>query len=221
MDWIRIRLGVMEAPAAAQTTRPVDAAESDETRARLVRTKVMQLSALRDEDEELEYQVSEAAAKGDRPTVARLLPRRKAIAAECSELEAKIANLRSLGNTINKASADAEHAQLMRDAGTRLDTINKQVKDIDVQGLVDDYREAATDTHDISRQLAEPIDAIGMLQDPDELDADVDALMQRAADEKRLAMPVAPQNVPTVVPTVAVSPAARNRRTAPTGAVGK
>ena len=179
---MRVKLGLADPkPAPLPELR-----NADDSRARLMQKLELQIAGLRDEDEELELRAAEAAASGKRAEAARAIQRRKAIAAEVAECEGQLANQRSISDTLGRADTNREQTLLMRDAGTRVAARNKDTERLDIDEVVDNYREAAGETYDHSRRLAEPLTAGA---DPEELDAEVEALMQRAADERRLEMP--------------------------------
>jgi len=192
MDWLRVKIGLIDPPPPAspvgQQQQAATAANHDS--ARLIRNLEVQIAALRDEDSELDARAQDAAAKGERATLTRLIQRRKAVAAELAECEGKLANQRSISATLSKADANREQARLMRDAEARLAVANKDADRMNISGIVDDYRDAAAETYDNSQLLSEPLNAsLHPLQDPEELDAEVEAMMQRAADTRRLEMP--------------------------------
>lgn len=193
MDRLRSLIGLGDPPAAAAGQQQQPLRNADDSRARLIRKFELQIEALHEEDFELEERAAAEAAAGKRAAVARTLQRRKAISVEISDCEGKLANQRSIGSTLGQADSNHEQALLMQDASTKLGALNKNAERIDLNEVVDKYRDAAADTRDYSKRLAEPLYPIGEdVEDPEELDAEVEALMQRAADETRLAMPAAP-----------------------------
>ena len=188
MDWLRGKIG-MTPTAGTNPPPPAPLKNADESRARLIRTMRLRIEALSEEYAELEEQMADAAARGDRATAVRHMTRRKAVASEIADYEGKLANQRETANTISKADANKEQALLLQDGAQRLNSLVAEAERIDIDSVVDDYRDGASATNDYSRRLAEPLDSGSALVDPDELDAEVDAMMQRAADERRLAMP--------------------------------
>jgi hypothetical protein len=213
MEWLRGKIGLTTTTDTQQQQAgpPSTLKDADENRARLMRTFKLRIDALREEDAELEEQVADAAARGDRAGVVRHMGRRKTVASEIAEYEGKLANQRETANTIGRADANKEQALLLQDGAKRLGALVAEAERIDIDTVVDDYRDGAAATHDYSRRLAEPLDAGSAAVDPDELDAEVEALMQRAADERRLAMPAVPvAHAQPLTPT-----AVRQRRAAP------
>lgn len=189
MQWLRRAVGI-EAPPDPPNPKGLEPGFAEQSRARLIRTFELRLLQLREEDAELADSIALAAKRQDRASVQRDMTRRRAIAAEIGQLNGQLSNQRETANTIGRADANREQARLLQQGAHQLGSLVKEAETIDLDRVVDDYRDAAEQTHSYANRLAEPLNTSYAVMDG--VDEEVEAMMQQAQEESRLQMPEAP-----------------------------
>lgn len=130
-----------------------------------------------------------AAVKAGRSVEAkRLIQERNQLQHGIQLQKGKINNLVGTQSVLATADENLVQAELMKDGAKELEVIQKRTEEIDLDDVVDRYRDATQQTKQFSQRLADPFDdgmeAYESHETGMDVDTELEMLMQQAADEK-------------------------------------
>jgi hypothetical protein len=192
MDKLRSWVGMVSPASASGGVRSpmpaLSAEEAEQKRSALIRTKRLELESLEEEAKEIEQDIADAARDGKAKKLKELLTRRDAIAAEKALVRGQLDNQLAASKTIGRAESNRDQALLYQQAAGRLTEIQKETDRLDLDEILDNYQEGSSVTKEHSDRLARPLES-NTIVDEDVVDDEVQALIDRAAEERRLTMP--------------------------------
>jgi hypothetical protein len=185
MDRVRGWIGLSTSSAnSATTSSNEDVAEKREMLMERQRQQLM-IDCARLED--VETKLNSAVKSGKSAEAKRLIQERNKLQQAVRLQQGKINNLIGTQSVLATADENLLQAELMRDGAKELTHIQKQTEAIDLDGVVDLYRDATQQTHNFSQRLADPFDDMNGLECDEtglDIDDELQMLMQQAADEK-------------------------------------
>lgn len=176
---------------SSQTTSSSQQSLEDvgEKRARLLQRQQQQLMIEQAKLEDVQEKISVAVKQGKSLEAKRLLQERNQIQKNIQLQEGKINNLHKTHSIVATTDENLILAELMSDGAQELDHIQQKTEAVDLENVVEKYREASSQTLSFSERLADPLDSFSQyaLESPDtglDVDEELELLMQQAADEK-------------------------------------
>lgn len=175
--------------SAVRGPPPLSAEEAEQKRGTLIRTLRLQIESMEEEATEVEADIAQAARDGRAKRLKELLTRRDALASKIGMTRGQLDNQLAASETIGRAEANRDQVLLYQQAAGRLTQIQKETDRLDLDDILDMYQEGSVMTKEHSSRLAQPLDGSSAMIDEDVVDAEVQALLDRAAEERRLMMP--------------------------------
>jgi len=209
MNYLRRIAGFGETPPQPQPPAAAAAAGASGSREKLLRAQRLRLAQLEAENTELQAQIRDAAARGDKRATTTLVNKQRLLGIRVTQCRGQLDNMLEHDRTLQAASANVQQATLMKSGAEQLTSMVTEAEQIDIDGVIDQLQDGASLTHEMSNRLAEPIyasgaSAYGDLDEPD-VDEQVERLMQQAADEKAVQMRTDPLQPPPPAAAVAVA----------------
>jgi len=112
---------------------------------------------------------------------------------QIARINASIQNLSGVQQTAAIAESNVQTGLILKEANKKIANSTKVAEKIDIDEIVDNYRENATLTNDFSNRLSEPW-IQGSAEDIDRIDNELDALLNQESElDALLNMPSIPQ----------------------------
>lgn len=185
MNWFRGALGYNTQQTNSNKT--ISAAEQADRSYKLHQAQKLQAAAIADELADVELEIDENIKRGDRVGAKRMLVRKQTLQKDLEVIHGKLANHDQIARSLATAQTNQEQAVLMRSDANSLEQIVEDTEKIDLDDIVDTIQDGAYRTNEFSNRLSEPI--IRNAEAEDEVNNELDALMQRAADERLVSAP--------------------------------
>lgn len=210
MDWLRQKIGLAEPPPPPRKTAPARSAEdAAAAESELMRAQTMQLGMLKSELADVEHELGKAVKLQQKAIAKNKLHRRNALQAQIRELEGKMENAAAARKMRMDAHANVEQALLMKDGAAELTTLVDDMEHIDLNHIVDQYKDAGARNQEFSHELSAPLFDTPMVSE-DGLDVDDELNQIMSAGLLQSVEPTPTVVKPQVAKPTVVKPAVEN-----------
>lgn len=186
MNWFQNFIGLSN--SESNTTTPNNSTpKSSEDPQKLLRAQKGQLKILNASLSIITEEIKDAVDEGNKNKATTKIAERNQLQTEIRLLEGKIRNQEAAQRVVATAHSNKDQALLLRDAASELGAVVQETEKIDLDTIVDTFQDNASQTHEFSSRLSEPLfssAAYATNEEGQDVDEEVEMMMQRAADAK-------------------------------------